>query len=89
LSLIAPWTIQEYPGQRRLLAGWCQVSVATVDDWLYRGRPVPPHHARRWASMARDRAWLLNHLAEDLDRHAEARERINAKHRFKPQHHGG
>jgi hypothetical protein len=81
MSMIAPWTIEEYPGGRRLLAGLCEVSAATIDDWLYRGKPIPPHHARCLAAMARARAVQLSALADGLDRHAAEREAVNAQPR--------
>jgi len=76
--LFAPWSVTEYPGRRRLLAGLCRVSIATVDDWLYGKKPLPPHHARHFSRMARQQALALNDLADDLDRHAKERDATNA-----------
>ena len=81
LWLFAPWTVEEYPGPRRFLAGLCQVSRATTDDWLYRGRPLPPAHAHHLSRIARQQAVLLHELADDLDRHAAEREEVNAQPR--------
>lgn len=81
LSLTAPWTVEEYPGRRRLLAELCGVSVATTDDWLYREQRLPPRHARRLERIAalREAAW--GQLRDDLAKHAAEREAINARPR--------
>jgi hypothetical protein len=81
VSLFAPWTVEEYPGELRLLAGLCKVSARTVEDWLYKRKPLPPHHARHFSRMARQQAQALNELADDLDRHATQREAHNAQPR--------
>jgi len=81
VSLIAPWTIAEYPGRRRLLGGLCGVAVATTDDWLYREQRLPAAHAQRLSTICREKAAQPLELADDLDRHVETREAINAKRR--------
>ena len=69
------------PGRRRLLGGLCGVAVATTDDWLYREQRLPAAHAQRLSTICREKAAQLLELADDLDRHVETREAINAKRR--------
>jgi len=74
LTLMAPWTIEEYPGRIQLLAEICGVSRSRVGDWLYRTKPgkgLPAKHARRLMVLCEERAAALDALASDLRRHAD------------------
>ena len=42
---------------------------------------MPAAHARRLSAICREKAAQLLELADDLDRHVETREAINAKRR--------
>jgi hypothetical protein len=76
VTLVAPWTVEEYPGRLRLLAGLCGVTAATSKDWLYRDKRLPAKHAHRLHSIAIERAEQWYALAADLARHAGEQERI-------------
>lgn len=79
MTLLVPWTIEEYPGYRKFMASLCDVKVATSDQWLYGARNLPRKHARRFAEVCRQRAEAFAALAEEFealaDRPKDARER--------------
>lgn len=79
--LLAPWRLDEYPGYRRLLAELLCTTEGRARNLATGSEVLPPRHARHLSVLARDRAALLNALAEDLDRHAAEREAVNAQPR--------
>ena len=65
-TLIAPWTVEEYPGYRRFLADLCGVNIRTSDDWLYGAQSLPRIHARRLSTLSRERGEALLAISEEL-----------------------
>ena len=85
VNLLSAWTVEEYPGYRRLLAEWAGVAIKTSDRWLYGCDRLPRRHALRFASLCRERGSALLRLGDEFeawaDRPAEASKRVKREDR--------
>ena len=70
-TLLAPWTIEEYPGYRRFMASLCGVAVGTSDRWFYGADRLPRKHALRLAALCEEREAAFAALASELRALAE------------------
>lgn len=67
VRLAMPWTVEEYPGYRRLLADLFNVKILTVDKWIYSDRGLPLRHAARMAEICRERSAAYAALAAEFE----------------------
>ena len=70
-NLVAPWTIEEYPGYRRFLSSLCGVAMKTSDRWLYGCDRLPRKHAARLGALCRERAAAFEALASEFEEWAD------------------
>ena len=75
VTMVAPWTVEEYPGRIRLLSSWFGVKASTAKDWLYRPQRLGAKRARMMARVCEDRAEAFRLLALDLERYAAEQDR--------------
>jgi len=67
ITLLLPWTIEEYPGHLRALSELFGVSPRTVEDWLYRPERLPAKQAERMQLICRERAAAFEQLATEFE----------------------
>lgn len=68
-----PWTVNEYPGGGRFVAGICGLKVKTVEAWFYDDGALPPKHAAVLAAMCRSQAEQFTALAIEFEARAAER----------------
>ncbi|HEY2540831.1 MAG TPA: hypothetical protein VGI28_15255 [Stellaceae bacterium] len=56
IALVAPWSVQQYPGKRRAFAQLIGVGISTARTYLCGQAPLPAYHAERLASFCEQRA---------------------------------
>jgi hypothetical protein len=67
IHLYAPWTVNEYPGRKQILAELLGVKRSTVRDYLYRSTPrLPEKHRATLERLCRERGLAFLALADEL-----------------------
>ena len=73
IQLVAPWRVDTYPSQERLLAGLCGVSEATAVPMLSRPKAISARSAERLAAICDDYERRARETAAALRAHAASR----------------
>lgn len=90
MKLLVPWKVHEYPGARRYLSVLCGVAPRTADGWLWKGKSLPPKHARRLLLVVQQHRDDADRLAKELEAYiAEADVRVNRPMGFVKQRKAG